>query len=118
MRINAVSLNETPFTIKEEDKPFIKEIRSTYIYNPESETHLCELISSYELRFLHTQIVFSDMLDDDKQNELEQRYCFEGREDIMYIHCSDVRSLKQTKECGEFESMNEAIEYLQGNWPF
>jgi hypothetical protein len=129
MKINAVSLNETRcYTIREEDKKYIKEIRGVYAYNPESCTHLCELTPSYDLRFLYTYIVLNTLAvvttceDEDDSieefaEELEQRYCFESNEDI-YMHCADVRACKEVKECGEFETFEEGYEYLQGNCPF
>lgn len=122
MKVNAVSLNETRhFNFQEADKAYIKEVRSTYAYNPESCTHLCELTPSYELRFLHTYIIWEGEPSEDKREELENRYCHEGSEDT-YMHCADVRQFAKDhsdahKECGEFDSMDDACEYLQGNWP-
>lgn len=117
MKVNAISLNETQYyQIASQDKQFIKEIRSTYCYDPESGTYLCELTPSYDLRYLHTYIVWNDDPSDDKRDELDQKYCYEGGEDI-YMHVSSVRSLP-FKRCGEFDDINEACEYLQGNWHF
>ncbi len=119
IQVNAISLNETRwYNLKEEDKPFIKEIRATYAYNPNSCTHLCELTPSYDLRYLHTYLVWNEEPSDSKKEELEERYAHCGNEDT-YMHCSTVKSLDcPKKECGEFEDMEEACEYLQGNWPF
>ena len=118
MKVNAISLNETQYyNIKDEDKPYIKEIRSTYVYNPESCTHLCELTPSYDLRYLHTYIIWDNEPNDDMRDELDGRYCYEYGEDT-YMHCYAVERLTcPKKECGEFEDMESACEYLQGNWP-
>jgi hypothetical protein len=122
MKVNVISLNETSyFRIAEEDKPYIKEIRSIYAYNPESCTHLCELTPSYELIFLHTYIVWRGEPNEHKCGELDEAYCYEGGCDT-YRHVSDVRSFVKNnptmaKECGEFEDMDAACEYLNGNWP-
>lgn len=128
MKINAISLNRTGYyKIRDEDKPYIKEIRSVYFYDPESATYLCELTPSYELNYLHTYIVFTEELErsrlsDDVRDSLDIRYCCEDSEDI-YMHVSDVRQFAKDhpschKECVEFDTMNEAREHLQGNWPF
>lgn len=128
MKVNAVSLNQTRYyNIREEDKTYIKEIRSTYAYDPECGVHLCELVPSYELRYLHTYIVFTDELEkvklsDNLRDELDMRYCHEDSEDT-YMHVADVRQFAkyhttQHKECGEFDSIEEACEHLNGNWPF
>lgn len=124
MKVNAISLNETRyFNFKDEDKPYIKEVRSTYAYNPESCTHLCELTPSYELRFLHTYIIWVGDPPSDVQEELVTRYCYEGSEDT-YMHCADVRQFaKDHPECHkvyacEYEDIEEACEQLNGNWPF
>jgi|SRR5579885_911065 len=126
--VNALSRNETSyFNIREEDKKYIKEIRTVYAYNPELGVHLCELTPSHELRFLHTYIVFTDELEkvrlsDDLRDELDMRYCHEGSDD-MYMHVVDVRQFAKDhpehhKECGEFDDMDAACEHLNGNWPF
>ncbi len=128
MKVNALSRNETSYyNIREEDKPYIKEIRTVYAYDPELGVHLCELTPSHELRYLHTYIVFTEELDkakfsDDLRDELDVRYCHEDSEDI-YMHVSDVRHFASQhpeyhKECGEFDDMDAACEHLNGNWPF
>lgn len=123
MKVNAISRNHTRhFNIRDEDKPYIKEIRSVYAYNPESSTHLCELTPSYDLRYLHTYIILACDVSEDKRCELDERYCYESSEDD-YMHVSDVRQFEKDnpthhKECGEFESIEEACEHLNGNWPF
>lgn len=123
MKVNAVSLNHTRYyNIKDGDKPYIKEIRTTYAYDPELGVHLCELIPSHELRVLYTYIVWEGEPSDSKREELEERYCHEDNDDT-YMHVSDVRQFvkdnpTQAKECGEFDDMESAYEYLNGNWVF
>lgn len=123
MKINAISLNHTRYyNVKNEDKRYIKEIRSTYIYDPESGTYLCELTPSYDLRFLHTFIVWDGDPSEETRAELDETYCYTDNEDV-YMHVSDVRNFAKrnpanAKECGEFDDTEEAREYLNGNWPF
>jgi len=124
MKVNAISRNETGyFNIREEDKKYIKEIRSTYCYDPELGVHLCEMTPSHELRFLHTYIVWEGDPSEERREELETHYCYEGGEDI-YMHVSDVRQFAKDHpeyhkvyEC-EYENIEEACEQLNGNWPF
>lgn len=123
MKVNAISRNETGYyNIRDRDKPYIKEIRGVYAYNPESSTHLCELTPSYDLRYLHTYIVFTDDVPDERRERLTERYCYESSEDI-YMHVSAVRQFVKDnpshhKECGEFETIEDACEHLNGNHPF
>jgi len=123
IKVNAISLNHTRYyNIRNEDKSYIKEIRSVYAYDPELGVHLCELTPSHELRILHTYIVWDSEPSESKRDELEERYCHEDHEDT-YWHVSDVRQFvkdhpEHHKECGEFEDMEAACEYLNGNWPF
>lgn len=122
MKVNVISLNETSyFRIEDEDGSYIQEIRSTYAYNPESCTHLCELAPSYQLIFLHTYIVFRGEPNEAKRSKLDEDYCYEGGQDT-YMHVSDVRAFvgnnpTMAKECGEFDDMDAAREHLNGNWP-
>lgn len=119
VRVNAVSINETAYyNIREEDKSCIKEIRSVYAYNPETRTHLCELTPSHYLEYLYTYIIHTDDVSDDKVSELDNGYCYEPRDGFLYMHVWDVRALPMKKECGEFDSFEEACEYLRGNCPF
>ena len=58
---------------------------------------------------------------EDKRDELEERYCYEDNEGT-YMHVSDVRQFVKdnpthAKECGDYDDMEEACEYLNGNWP-
>lgn len=123
MKVNAVSLNHTRYyNIREEDKTYIKEIRTTYAYDPELGVHLCELTPSHDLRYLDTYIVYQGDPTEDKRGELDEMYCHEGGEDT-YIHITDVRQFVKDnpmhfKECGEFDDMEDGCEYLQGNCPF
>lgn len=116
INVNVISCNETKYyTFQEGDKSYIKEIHSVYAYNPASRTHLCELTPSYHLRYLYTYIVYEGDPSEDKRAELDERYCTEGNEDT-YMHCTSVAKMNP-KECGEFDDMEAACEYLQGNWP-
>lgn len=116
MNVRAISLDETRyFNLREEDKRWIVSIHSVYAYDPESGVHLCELAPSHELRYLYTFIRYADDVSEDKRAELDERYCYEGSEDI-YVHVAEIRQ-RETKDCGSFEDWDEATEYLRGNCP-
>lgn len=125
IKVNAISLNETHYyTISDADKPYIREIRSVYCYNPESCTHLCELTPSYDLRYLHTYIVWEQDPSEEVQERLEMKYTLGPGNEDTYMHCSDVRQFAKDHPAyhkehgGEYETIEDACEYLQGNWPF
>ena len=123
MKVNAIAFNHTRYyNLREEDKPYIKEIRSVFAYDPELGVHLCELTPSHELRYLHTYIVLEGDVSKEKRNELDERYCSGPNEDT-YMHVADVHQFVKdnpthAKECGEFDDMESACESLNGNWPF
>lgn len=120
MKVNAIRLKETEYyNFNDEDKPYIKDIYSVYAYDPELGVHLCEFTPSYELWYLYTYIDFNDNVpeDDDLKDELDGRYCYEDQDIVIYMHCSDIEKLSEIKECGEFEDMDVAREYLCGNCP-
>lgn len=116
MKVSAVRLNETIYFFPaKEDKPYIKAFYSVYAFAPETCVHLCELTPSYELRYLYSYIEGTEKMTDDMRDYLDEKYCHQDIDDI-YRHCRVVDKLN-TKECGEFETMEDAVEYLQGNWP-
>jgi hypothetical protein len=118
MRVNAVSVNDTQYlNLRPEDRILVQEYHTVYAYDPESRTYLCEMTPSYELRYLHSYLILRGEVDDDKRAELDEHYCSDGGEDT-YMHCSSVKRLSTQKECGEFDSMEDACEHLNGNWPF
>jgi hypothetical protein len=120
MNIKAVSINETKqYKINPEDQEDVLAIHGVYCYDPDSTTYCCELTPSHDLQYLYTYLTLSSSAQDNytRREELFERYCNEPGEDI-YMHVSDVQALRQQKECGTFEDMEEAHEYLQGNCPF
>ena len=118
VKVNAISVDYTAFyNLAVDDASHIKAIKTVYIYEPDSHTHLCELTPSYFLSNLYTYIEFADNVSDDKREYLDQRYCYEDSEDT-YMHCSRVGRMPERKECGNFDSFEDAREYLQGNCPF
>lgn len=118
MKVNAVSIDETKYyTINNGDRRFIKEIRTVYIYDVEARVAVCEATLSYYLENLYTYIIYDNDPSEAIRDELHEKYCLEEGQDF-YMHCYRVLKLPQRKECGEFETMEEAREHLQGNCPF
>lgn len=95
----------------------IKNIFSVYVFNPNEATHCCELTPSYELNFVHSDVECEIDLDEDMREEMWEEvsqgdcYC----DPISYMHCSSIDRMK-TIDIGEFETIEEAVEYCQGNW--
>lgn len=118
MKINAIAVNDTQFcTIAEEDRPYVKAVLTVYFYTPEERTHCCEITPSYDLRYLYTTLDLDLDTPEEKREELYEKWCTEPGEDT-YMHCSRVEKMSDLKECGDFDDMDEAREYLQGNCPF
>lgn len=117
MNVKVISVNDTQhYNIQPNDRADVKEVRTVYAYTPETGTYLCELRPSYELHYLYTYLVTADHVEADRADELDTQYCYEGGEDTYMLCCS--AAFKTAKECGEFDDMEAAREYLQGNCPF
>lgn len=117
IHVSAVALDETRYySIAEADKPLIKAIKSVYIYNRDERTFCCEITPSHYLEYLYTYVEYADEPSDEVQDHITTTYCYEPTDDF-YMHCHVVKRLAESKDCGSFESMQEAREYLQGNWP-
>ena len=112
MKVRALALDVTQYYYNL--PPEVKAIRECYAYDPESATHLCELTPSHYLVHLYTDTECTAETDDDRREELQALYCYQGSEDI-YMHVSDVRKLR-TVDAGDFETMDDAREHLCGNW--
>ncbi len=88
-------------------------IYSVYIYNDGEATHLCEFTPSY---WLHEVDVVPEQWPDYNDDDRLYDDLLDCRNDEygIYVHCHQVDKLKSA-ELGEFESMEDAVEYYQGN---
>ncbi len=115
MKVVAVALDDTQQYFRL--PPEIVSVHTVYAYTPDKCTHLCELTPSYDLRFLYSYIVCTDDTPDERRGELTEEFCMSGADEDTYMHCGSVERLTTRKDCGEFETLEEALEHLQGNWP-
>lgn len=133
-----VALDETRYyNIKEDDKPFIKEILGIYLLNRGEVTYCCEVTPSYWLEYVSTAVVLNEpdaSEDHDLLSELDERYAHEGGDDC-YMHASRIDAfidkhlpLKDwrvwigeeetpTEDRTKEEIMEDVREYVQGNCP-
>lgn len=114
----AVKINETTYWNEKFLTEFgITEMLGVYVFNPNEATHCCELTPSYELYFVHTQVDWSKELNEEKKEEMEDQILESDRqtEPVTYMHCSGINRMK-TIEIGEFDTIEDAVEYCQGNW--
>lgn len=120
MNIHAVALDVTRhYNLAEEDKPLITRILDVFIYNPGERHHACEITPSYWLEHVYTTVETAVDTSDEDRERLDLKYAHEPTEDC-YMHISDVEKVPEDrrKDLGEFESLEEAREYAQGNCPF
>ena len=117
-KFKAVKVNETQHWNEEFRKKFgITKIFGVYVFNPNEATNCCELTPSYELNFVHSDAECDDELSDEMREEMFDKI-MEGdihTEPVTYMHCRDIDRMK-TIDIGEFETIEDAIEYCQGNW--
>jgi hypothetical protein len=116
VKVFAVSIDETKYyTLAKDDAALIKAIHNVYVYNADEHTYCCEFTPSFYLDPLYTYIEFVDGVSENDRERCEENYCYENSEG-MYLHCRLLDTMT-VKDCGEFETFEDAREHLQGNWP-
>lgn len=114
----AVKINETThWNEKFRETYGITKMLGVYVFDPNECTHCCELTPSYEFNFIHTQVDWSKELNEEEKEEMEDQILESDcqTESIIYMHCSSINRMK-TIEIGEFDTIEDAVEYFQGNW--
>lgn len=97
---------------------------SVYLYDERSHTHCCEITASYDLHFVEIQI--SAIPEDDDQREIVFNMLQEAADDCEiseYYHVRNIDKLPTEQsdnkshryELGEYDDMEEALEYARGN---
>jgi len=125
----AVEFDDTRYyNIAPADKKYIKGLWTTYVFNRHEATHLAEITPSYYLAFCHTQIDFKPLAyKHDKHDEVRERlygaYVDSQDNESTYMHCRtvDAHCQKNPRHCkvlGSFESMDDAVEECNANYPF
>ena len=117
---SAIALDVTShYVIAEEDKPFVESIHDVFFFCTSEHTYCCEITPSYYLQYLYTYVKLVDGEGDkyeEMREHLDTTYCYEHTED-SYMHVWRVKGMQGVVECGNFESDDDAREYLQGNCP-
>ena len=80
------------YAIKEEDRPYIQDIRGVYLFDHNQRTFCCEMTPSYWLIHLYDEVVFALNVSDEDQERLDEEYGHCGGDDI-YVHCHEVDAL-------------------------
>jgi len=87
------------------------------MFDEDLRVHLCELTPSYELHHLYVSWEPKPGMTDERLEELDCELN-EGNEDVLYMHCADVRVLHRadhTKDA-EDETPEEIWESWRGSW--
>lgn len=115
----AIGLDVTRhYNIADEDRPHIRRIIDTFMYDRSEVTHCCELTPSYWLVYLHTEIEWQGEPSEEIRERIDERYAHEETDD-MYVHCAEIAGAKELHIAyGEPATEDEAREYWQGNYPF
>jgi hypothetical protein len=113
MKVRAIAIDETRYY---NGLPAdVIAIRRCYAYDPESVTYCCEIRPSYDLRYLYTSVECSPHTSDERRYELDELYAYLPGHEDMYMHASAVDRMASV-DGGEFDSMEDALEDLRGNW--
>ena len=107
--IHIVALDETiQFHISEDNNfPYIKEIRSIYMYDKEQQTYCCELQPSYYMIHLYDDVIFNEGAPQDRQDELQDLFMLECGDDNKYIQCRIIDNLIKQKLCSHYHWEHE-----------
>lgn len=118
MKIDIVKIDETGFWNEDFRKKYgITKLMGVYLYDSELGVRVCEITPSRELNFVHTQPDYGDDLTEEQREEMWEEIneadC--QSEPVTYMHCGSVQR-HAPMPLGEFEDMDEALEYCQANW--
>lgn len=128
IQVTLIKQDMTPFYYLDElsFKDKIKKIYDIYLFNRNEHVHCCEITPSYETHYLRSTYDSEDILSDDELEEIDV-FLMEannGNDNDYYQHCRDVdRFVKENEKLSfvdkvEYESIDEAIEYHNGNHVF
>lgn len=96
-------------------------IVTTYVFDHNSSTNLCEITPSYKLHRVGTEFSTSVDLSDEKREEIEEKIRAAESVDsheVIYIHCNEVTKsepIRQFVDCDAETKIEEVIEYYQAN---
>ena len=107
---HAIWLDETRY-LTDDGRAACGELFTCYVYDAAVGTHCCELTPSYWLEAIAFET--TNEIPEDLEDEL-RRSMYES---AHYRHCSNVAKLNPEPVVGDFENMEEVLEYLQGNPP-
>lgn len=112
--------------LTDEQKAAIQQIRSVYIFDKSSVTHLCELKPSYLLIGLPLSIVYHDHVTEEERDLIESEFSSEG-ESHTYMHCNSVEKVPEDRfhkyeneidpDCDD-RGEGQVRDYYQGNPKF
>ncbi len=79
------------WNFRDEDKPYIDQIHSVYLFDQNEITHCCELTPSYYLIHLYDEVILSEAggeLSEEKKSELYEFYESPVVDNCnIYVHC-------------------------------
>lgn len=94
---------------------YIKHVFEVMAFDPEVRTFCCELTPSFEMHHVYYDIEFAADVPEDVIDSCYEDLFSSETEAVSYYHCR-VIDQKDTKQVGEFESLEDGREYLQGNY--
>ena len=115
----AIILDETEYIDAEWlKKHHVKRAGTLYVYNDTVGVHCCEMTPSHELYPVDVDVEVEH--DGEVLNHLREKAWEDLREgemwEVKYIHVHSLKN-KGTPLHGDFESIEDAVEYAQGNTP-
>lgn len=130
-----IALDEPTHFIPEEDAPFIKQVRSTYLFDRNEHTYCCEMTPSYYLYHVNDEVIFTEageaLPESEKEGICEQYESYGDPDSNRYMHTYIVDQIIEANEPftvhhdGETgvsyddtpydEQIDSLLEYFQGN---
>lgn len=122
MKCSLVALEETEF-FSPEIKSKVGKIFTVYMYNPDEETHCCEVTPSYFCIPIDITIGYPDELYDSLSDEQREELMDVLEESVngsegTYIHVKDIDRIDSKykfESKNDFEDEEEALDYYRSN---
>jgi hypothetical protein len=83
------------YSIKEEDRRHIQDIRGVYLLDRNQRTFCCEMTPSYWLIHMYDEVILTpeaDKLDESEKDTIYEEYENCGGDDI-YVHCHTIDAM-------------------------
>jgi hypothetical protein len=120
---HAVLFDETQdYSFQLGDKQYIRRIEQVYVYDYREETFCCEITPTFYLEPAYSYIVWAKEPNEEKREELTERYCDDVRSEPGYHHVRSIEGFVKRNPKRHIiidldePTMENALENVNANW--